>query len=254
MSDLEAGRLSELLKQGTTVEMVGRAAVASATIDASGLTVVLRDGQPVEARALTRFERRTKRVLDVVLSGLALALLLPLLGLVAIAIKLTSRGPVLFLQAREGVGETTFSIMKFRTMATEAGDATGIAQTTADDVRVTGLGRLLRRTSIDELPQLFNVLRGDMSLVGPRPHVPGMLAAGIRYDALVPYYSFRRHAMPGLTGWAQANGYRGATTDWHVAAARVEHDVAYIQNFSLLLDLRILLLTLRNEFLVGSGT
>jgi lipopolysaccharide/colanic/teichoic acid biosynthesis glycosyltransferase len=144
-------------------------------------------------------------------------------------------------------------MLKFRTMFVDAGDASGIVQTTANDSRVTPLGRFLRAKSIDELPQLFNVLVGDMSIVGPRPHVEGMLAGGRPYEELVPYYRLRHHMRPGLSGWAQANGLRGPTTDAAVAKARIDHDLAYIQNFSLMLDAEIIVLTIKREFFTGTG-
>src|SRR5690606_32643698 len=130
-----------------------------------------------------------------------------------------------------------------------AQDLSGVSQVLADDNRVTRVGRFLRRTSLDELPQLINILRGEMSLVGPRPHVRGMRAADRPYDVLVPYYRMRRLAKPGLTGWAQANGLRGTTQNAAHAIGRVDHDIAYIQNFSFSLDLRILILTLVRELL-----
>jgi exopolysaccharide biosynthesis polyprenyl glycosylphosphotransferase len=127
-------------------------------------------------------------------------------------------------------------------------------QATADDPRITLLGRFLRRTSIDELPQFINVLLGEMSIVGPRPHVPHMLAAGIAYEQLVPYYNMRLLMRPGLTGWAQANGLRGPTDNALKARSRVNHDIAYIQNFSVLLDIKIILKTLARELLSASGS
>lgn len=180
--------------------------------------------------------------------------LAPLLLVVAISIKMTSRGPVLFLQERAGRGRTTFRLYKFRTMRIGVCDYSGIAQTRAQDERVTPIGKWLRRSSVDELPQLFNILRGDMSFVGPRPHVAGQLAAGKPYEELVAYYEQRRSVRPGLTGWAQANGLRGPTDDPVKARERVEHDIAYIQNASLMLDLRIILLTARDEFISGGGS
>jgi lipopolysaccharide/colanic/teichoic acid biosynthesis glycosyltransferase len=128
-----------------------------------------------------------------------------------------------------------------------------VRQTTSDDQRVTAIGRLLRHTSLDELPQLLNVIKGDMSLVGPRPHVPGMLAASMPYEHLVPYY-FQRHVVrPGVTGLAQVNGYRGTTTDAQSAIGRVSYDLEYIETWSLWLDVRIILRTVSREFLSGSG-
>ncbi|KKB10359.1 exopolysaccharide biosynthesis protein [Devosia chinhatensis] len=194
-----------------------------------------------------------KRVVDILLSGAALIALMPLMLLVAAIIKITSSGPVTFRQWREGVNGTSFEILKFRSMRQDMCDLSGVAQTASNDPRVTAIGRFIRRTSIDELPQLINVLRGDMSLVGPRPHVDNMRAGGMAYKELVPYYHLRLQMQPGLTGWAQANGFRGSTTDPVRARQRIDHDIAYIQNFSIWLDLRIILITLVREFVGGSG-
>jgi exopolysaccharide biosynthesis polyprenyl glycosylphosphotransferase len=222
---------------------------------ASGLAVHWVDGLPQDAGTSSHraWQLAFKRVLDIILASMALVALGPLFVLVALATKLSSRGPVFFAQQREGLNGGLFWAYKFRTMRVDAGDPTGVAQTVRNDPRVTSVGRFLRRTSIDELPQLFNVLKGDMSLVGPRPHVPGMLAAGVPYSSLVRYYPSRHVMRPGITGWAQANGLRGVTTDAKSATARVDHDIAYIQNFSLLLDFRILLKTVVREFVTGSG-
>nr|WP_181704254.1 sugar transferase [Chthonobacter albigriseus] len=194
-----------------------------------------------------------KRSLDFLLALAALIALAPLLLTIAAIIRLTSRGPVLFSQERVGLGNETFRIFKFRSMYTDRCDLSGVAQTTENDPRVTPIGRFIRRTSIDELPQLLNVLKGDMSLVGPRPHVPGMLAAGVPYDELVPNYGLRHIVRPGLTGLAQVNGYRGPTTDAYKARRRVECDLEYIRSFNVLLDIKIILRTIRSEFLSGSG-
>ncbi|WP_404404959.1 sugar transferase [Pelagibacterium halotolerans] len=191
--------------------------------------------------------------MDILLSLATLIFLAPFLAIVAIGIVLTSKGPVLFTQIREGLGGEPFAVYKFRSMYIDRCDASGVAQTKAGDPRLTPIGRVLRRTSIDELPQLLNVLKGDMSLIGPRPHVYDMLAGGRRYRELVPYYAARHGMKPGISGWAQANGLRGPTDDAEVAWARIDHDIAYIQNFSLLLDIKIIWLTLRREFLGGSG-
>ncbi len=196
---------------------------------------------------------RAKRVLDIVATALALVALLPLMVLVAVAIKIASPGPIFFRQWREGIDGRLFEVLKFRSMHLEIGDPSGVQQTVENDPRIFALGRFLRKTSIDELPQLINVLRGEMSLVGPRPHVPGMRAAGRLYRDLVPYYDLRLKVRPGLTGWAQANGYRGGTDSPALARARVDHDIAYICHFSIWLDLKIILLTLKKEFLGGSG-
>jgi undecaprenyl-phosphate galactose phosphotransferase/putative colanic acid biosynthesis UDP-glucose lipid carrier transferase len=157
----------------------------------------------------------------------------------AILIKLDSRGPIFFLQKRDGFNGQTFDIFKFRTMRVlENGPV--VTQATRNDPRVTRLGRWLRRSSIDELPQLFNVIRGDMSLVGPRPHAT---SHNSEYEKLIANYAFRHHVKPGLTGWAQVNGYRGETRQIEQMRRRIEHDLWYIDNWSLWLDLRIVLQT-----------
>lgn len=194
-----------------------------------------------------------KRAFDVVCAGLALVILSPLLLAVAVAIKATSRGPVLFTQYRYGHKNKRFRIFKFRTMHVQMSDKSGVTQTVGDDPRVTLVGRILRRTSIDELPQLINVLIGDMSLVGPRPHVPGMKAASVRYEDLVPYYFQRHNIRPGITGLAQVNGCRGSTALAAAAVSRVDYDLEYIECWSLWLDIKIILRTVRHEFFSGTG-
>lgn len=222
----------------------------------SGLPLVLRDAEPalpVDHRGL-RLQLIVKRLLDIVLSVVALLVLAPFLLLVAVRIRWDSPGPALFRQRREGLEGQAIEIVKFRSMYSWCADLSGRAQATHNDPRITSVGRGLRRKSIDELPQLIGVLKGEMSLVGPRPHAFGMLAGGMRYDQLVPYYAARHRQMkPGMTGWAQVNGLRGTTDDPHLARLRIDHDLAYIQNFSLWLDLRILLRTLRQEIFGGSG-
>jgi exopolysaccharide biosynthesis polyprenyl glycosylphosphotransferase len=194
-----------------------------------------------------------KRTVDVVGAGFGLLLFAPLLIGIAIAIKVTSPGPVFFRQKRYGYHNRRFLIYKFRTMYVHLSDYKGTRQTTTDDPRVTPLGRILRKTSLDELPQLINVLIGDMSLVGPRPHVPGMLAGGLLYEELTPYY-FQRHNMrPGITGLAQVSGYRGDTTLPLSAIERLERDLVYIERWSLWLDLSIITRTIAREFISGSG-
>jgi exopolysaccharide biosynthesis polyprenyl glycosylphosphotransferase len=184
-------------------------------------------------------KRWVKRALDIVLASGAIVLLAPLLVAVSIAIKLDSPGRVIFRQRRSGFNGVQFVIFKFRTM-TVLEDGPSITQVRQDDYRVTRLGRLLRRTSIDELPQLFNVLKGDMSLVGPRPHA---LAHDNEYHALIAKYIFRYHVKPGITGWAQVNGLRGETRCLEQMAQRVSYDLWYINNWSLGLDSYILLRT-----------
>jgi len=221
----------------------------------SGLPMTWSNGQPDTYKPSPARDAQLaiKRVMDIGVSAMALLFLLPLFAIVAVIIKVTSKGPVLFRQQRQGLDGAMFWALKFRSMRTEQGDPSGVAQTLKDDPRVTGVGRFIRKTSIDELPQLFNVLVGDMSLVGPRPHVAGMLAGGMPYKNLVPYYDDRLAMRPGITGWAQANGFRGLTVDAGASRSRVDHDIAYVQNFSVLLDLKILVKTVVAEFVTGTG-
>ncbi|MET0705313.1 MAG: sugar transferase [Tardiphaga sp.] len=193
-----------------------------------------------------------KRVLDVTAAGAALLFFAPFWLAVAIAIKVTSPGPVLFKQDRYGYGNRLFRIYKFRSMRSDSCDA-GVRQAVQGDARVTPVGKFLRMTSLDEIPQLLNVLKGDMSLVGPRPHVPGMLAADFAYEDLVPYYFQRHTARPGITGLAQVSGCRGSTVEAERAISRIDYDLEYIENWSLGMDLIILFRTIRREFLSGSA-
>ena len=188
---------------------------------------------------LTNAEQTLKRGLDIIGAGIAIVLLSPLMLVVALSIKLDSKGPILFTQRRNGFNNSTFRIFKFRTMGVlEDGDI--IPQARRGDPRVTRFGRLLRQTSIDELPQLLNVLFGNMSLVGPRPHA---VAHNNEYQKLIANYAFRHHVKPGITGWAQVNGYRGQSQTTDVMAERVDYDLWYINHWNLWLDLKILLKT-----------
>jgi lipopolysaccharide/colanic/teichoic acid biosynthesis glycosyltransferase len=162
------------------------------------------------------------------------------MALIAVVVKVSSRGPVLFKQERVSFDGTPFRIIKFRTMVTDA-EAQGPGWTTPGDGRVTLVGRILRSTSLDELPQLFNVLRGDMSLVGPRPERPVFIQ---EFRQRIPRYMLRHKVPAGITGWAQVNGWRGDTS----IDKRIEHDLYYLENWSVLLDLKIMLLTLLNGF------
>ena len=193
-------------------------------------------------RPLAPLEVATKRAMDIVLAGLALLLLAPLLAAVAVAIKLDSPGPVIFRQRRYGFNQRPFRIFKFRSMRTLE-DSANLRQVVAGDERVTRLGNFMRRYNIDELPQLINVLIGDMSLVGPRPHA---LAHDQMFERSIALYSRRHNVKPGITGWAQVNGFRGGFSD-EMMRARVEHDLYYIDNWSLWLDIKILWLTLLSK-------
>lgn len=177
---------------------------------------------------------------DFVLGGLILFLLLPLMGIIAVLIKLDSRGPVLFRQKRLGLNNAVFEILKFRTMVHVAGPEHEVPQARQNDPRVTRIGRFLRRASLDELPQLFNVLRADMSLVGPRPHA---IPHNQHYSSLIGGYWCRHRVRPGITGWAQVNGFRGETDTLDKMRQRVEFDLDYIKNWSLSFDLKVLLKT-----------
>lgn len=210
----------------------------------SGLRLDLVDGMPVLPPAEKKTYRILKRCLDILVSLLSLIALAPLLAIIAVVILSTSPGAVFFRQSRVGLQGREFTIFKFRTMFIQSCDAEGAVQATEDDARVTRFGRFLRRSSLDELPQLLNVLRGEMSFVGPRPMVRGQLAAGRPYRELVPYYDYRLLVKPGLTGWAQCNGFRGATIDPITAQMRIDHDCAYIQNRSMELDIKVVIRTI----------
>jgi lipopolysaccharide/colanic/teichoic acid biosynthesis glycosyltransferase len=190
----------------------------------------------------------------VVAASLALVFFAPLFLAIVIAIKATSKGPVFFRQYRYGYRNRLFKIYKFRSMQVAESDPSGVAQTVRNDPRVTAIGRILRKTSLDEIPQLINVIRGDMSLVGPRPHVPGMLAANMLYEDLVPYYFQRHVARPGITGLAQVSGCRGSTAERDLAIKRIDCDLNYIETWTFATDVRLLAQTVRREFLSGSGS
>jgi Undecaprenyl-phosphate glucose phosphotransferase len=192
-------------------------------------------GKPLDEVAIV-----LKRLEDMAIALLCLLVTLPLMLLVALAIKLDSRGPILFRQKRLGVNNLPFDLLKFRSMYVEQTDPLGHQLTRAGDPRITRVGRFLRRTSLDELPQLINVLRGEMSLVGPRPHALAANAAGVTYARAIRDYPIRHRVKPGITGWAQVNGWRGETTTIEQIRRRVEHDLYYIENWSLTFDLLIL--------------
>ena len=190
---------------------------------------------------ITDWDVVMKWLFDKIVGTLALIALSPIMALVAIAIKLDSRGPVLFKQKRYGFNNELIEVYKFRSMYTDKTDATASKLVTKDDPRVTRVGRFIRKTSLDELPQLFNVVFvGNLSLVGPRPHAVNAKAEEQRYDEAVDGYFARHRVKPGITGWAQINGWRGETDTHEKIQRRVEHDLYYIENWSVLFDLYIL--------------
>lgn len=200
-----------------------------------GLPVISLQSTPLDGA-----NRVAKRVLDFVAAALLIVLFSPIMVLIALLIKLTSRGPILYRQERVSVDGTPFPILKFRTMSLDA-EAGGPRWATEGDSRVTRIGKILREWSLDELPQLFNVLRGDMSIVGPRPERPVFIE---EFRRRVPRYMLRHKVPAGMTGWAQVNGWRGNTS----IDKRIEYDLYYIENWSLALDLKILLLTIFRGF------
>jgi exopolysaccharide biosynthesis polyprenyl glycosylphosphotransferase len=185
-----------------------------------------------------------KRLEDLLLAGLAIIALLPLMLVLAVIIKLDSPGPVLSRQKRYGYNNRLIEVFKFRSMFYHQSDANAERQTTRNDDRVTRVGRFIRKTSLDELPQLFNVLLGSMSMVGPRPHATATKAAGVLFEDAVEQYSARHRVKPGITGWAQINGYRGETDTLEKIEKRVEYDLEYIESWSVWFDLYILFRTL----------
>jgi putative colanic acid biosynthesis UDP-glucose lipid carrier transferase len=200
-----------------------------------GLPVISLAGTP-----MTDSERRLKTIFDWLGALVLVVVLSPLLLLFALLIKLSGPGPVFFRQLRHGIGGESIKILKFRTMKLHREAPGQVTQATPDDHRVTAIGRFLRRSSLDELPQLFNVLKGEMSLVGPRPHA---IEHNDVFKSQIPKYMLRHKVKPGITGWAQVNGFRGQTDTPEKMALRIQHDLWYIQNWSLWLDLKILLMT-----------
>ena len=184
-----------------------------------------------------------KSIIDSVLGGLFLALSLPIMLVIALAIKLESPGPVFFRQKRYGFNNNLMNVLKFRTMYVDQNDYDAEKLTEQDDPRVTKVGRVLRRFSLDELPQFINVLKGEMSIVGPRPHAMKAKADGRLYDEVVGDYAVRHKVKPGITGWAQVNGWRGATDSEKDITRRVEHDIYYIEHWSALFDIYIVFRT-----------
>jgi exopolysaccharide biosynthesis polyprenyl glycosylphosphotransferase len=205
-------------------------------VDEFGIPLLSFNQSPVSTS-----DRALKRLVDLVGSSLLLLVFSPVYCALAIAIKLSSKGPIFFTQERVGADGTRFPIYKFRTMRTDAEDATGAVWAVKDDPRVTTVGKWMRNTSLDEIPQFLNVLRGEMSLVGPRPERPEFV---VRFKREVPKYMLRHKMKSGITGWAQVNGWRGNTS----IDERIKHDLYYIGHWSHLFDLKILCLTLIKGF------
>jgi len=240
-------RIVELLEevQGTTASLFF-------VPDVFGISIIqgrLQDmnGVPVVGICETPFTGTNdlvKRISDVVLSSIILVLISPLLAAIAIGVKLSSPGPVLFRQRRNGLDGGEIVVYKFRSMTTQD-DGPVVRQATKSDPRITRFGAFLRRTSLDELPQFFNVLQGKMSIVGPRPHA---VAHNEEYRRIIKAYMVRHKVKPGITGWAQINGQRGETDTIEKMRTRVEYDLEYLRNWSLGLDLRIIAGTVRLLF------
>ena len=206
------------------------------------------DGMPVlllADRPIQQWDAVVKGIEDKVLGGLLTLLLLPVLALIALLIRLDSPGPIIFKQRRHAFNNTEFDIYKFRTMRWQPNAGPVLQQTLRSDPRVTRIGRFLRASSLDELPQLFNVLKGEMSLVGPRPHAVNMRTEDRLGSEITEQYAHRHRVKPGMTGWSQVNGARGPTDTLEQLQRRIELDLFYIDNWNLRLDLKILLLTVR---------
>jgi lipopolysaccharide/colanic/teichoic acid biosynthesis glycosyltransferase len=199
------------------------------------------------ASSIRYLSSRRRRALELLIASGLLVLLLPLMGMIAASVRIGSKGPVLFRQKRHGKEKAEFELLKFRSMYCSQSLDPGVTQATRDDPRVTSVGRVLRRTSLDELPQLWNVIKGDMSLIGPRPHA---IEHDALYEQIIGRYSERFGAKPGITGLAQVSGARGATPRPEDMQCRIDLDIQYLQTASLALDCRILLSTVKE--VIGS--
>lgn len=240
-------RIVELLEQvqGTTAsifyvpDVFGISIIQGRLQDMNGVPVV-----GICETPFTGTNSLVKRISDIVLASLILVLISPLLLLVALGVKLSSPGPAIFKQRRNGLDGEEIIVWKFRSMTTQDNGSV-VRQATRDDPRITPFGAFIRRTSLDELPQFFNVLQGRMSIVGPRPHA---VAHNEEYRRLIKAYMVRHKVKPGITGWAQVNGHRGETDTIEKMQARVEYDLAYLRNWSLGLDLQIIARTVKLVF------
>jgi Undecaprenyl-phosphate glucose phosphotransferase len=240
------GRLQEVVGQLALTPVRIRLAPDLANFAFSQRPVMMLGEVPVLSlfdRPISGFNHAVKWLEDKLLSLAILALIWPVLIIVAIAVKLDSPGPIFFRQPREGYNNRTFHVLKFRSMRTDAEQVDAIVQASRSDPRITRVGGFIRRTSLDELPQFFNVLKGDMSIVGPRPHAPSTRAGGRLFSDVVSSYASRHRVKPGITGWAQVHGWRGETNTEDQLVRRLEHDLYYIENWSLLLDLYIIIRT-----------
>ena len=237
-------RMNELLRQLRTVAVDVRLSPDGIGFQLMNRSVSHLAGLPmlnVFDRPLSGWNYLIKGLEDRVLASLLVVMLLPLFALIALLIRLDSPGPVLFRQKRHGFNNNVIDVLKFRTMRHDPSAEAGIVQARRNDPRVTRVGAFLRRTSLDELPQLFNVLRGEMSLVGPRPHA---IVHNVEFAGMVHEYFGRHRVKPGITGWAQVHGLRGEIDNPEKIRMRVQYDLYYIDNWSLLLDLSILARTL----------
>jgi Undecaprenyl-phosphate glucose phosphotransferase len=211
-------------------------ALGATTESFGGVPLIVLNSSP-----LSGYQAWLKRAMDILLSGIGLLVLSPLLASLAILVRATSRGPVLYRQERMGLDGETFDMLKFRSMKIDAEASTGAVWARANDDRRTAFGSFLRSTSLDELPQLWNVFAGEMSLVGPRPERP-VFVNKFRHE--IPNYMLRHRVKTGITGWAQVNGWRGDTS----LEKRIECDIYYIRNWSLWMDVKILFLTVFKGF------
>ena len=239
-------RLLQILRNLFTLQVDIRVSALSSKLRFNSRAYTQIGGVPMLAamdRPLTDWDRAIKNLEDRVLGALILVLASPVMALVALAVRLDSKGPILFKQRRFGFNNELIEVFKFRSMYTEQSDATAAKLVTRDDPRVTRVGRIIRKTSLDELPQLINVLKGEMSLVGPRPHATQAKADADLYQSVVTGYYARHRMKPGVTGWAQVNGWRGETDSHEKIQRRVELDLVYIDEWSLAFDLYILALT-----------
>ena len=239
-------RLLQILKQLFTLQVDIRISALSSKLRFNSRAYTQIGGVPMLAamdRPLTDWDRAIKNLEDRVLGAIIFVLASPIMALVALAVRWDSKGPILFKQRRFGFNNELIEVYKFRSMYTEQSDATAAKLVTRGDRRVTRVGRFIRRTSLDELPQLINVMKGEMSLVGPRPHATQAKADADLYQSVVSGYYARHRMKPGVTGWAQVNGWRGETDTHEKIQRRVELDLAYIDSWSLPFDLYILALT-----------